>query len=132
MTTPAGWPRTSTTASGTAVSSALGLERSAEAWMGLHPGWRIEPCVPSSARVLDPSGTQQITMTDLGVLLDGLERAELRVETEQEQLALLREAHPGESVVVDHGKWESTRHGIDRVAAPCAWLLEYRLARAGR
>lgn len=109
-----------------------GLEQRAAAWIGRHPGWRIEADVPQRARVLGPSGIQQITMTDLGVLLDGLERAELRVETEQEQLALLREAHPGESVVVDHGKWESTRHGIDRVTAACAWLLEYRLARAGR
>lgn len=101
------------------------------AWEDDHPGWRIA-AAGRWFEVLDPAGCCQIREPDPVVLVNALDQASLRAGTEQEHLALLRSAHPGECVVVDHGEWESTRHGIGRITAPAAWLLEYRLLKAGR
>lgn len=110
---------------------APGLGERARAWEDRHPGWSIEEG-PALAELRDPEGDRQARDRSTALLLDGLERAELRVGTEREQLALLRENHPRDEVVVCDGEWEATRLGVHRLAAGEAWLLEYRLRKEGR
>lgn len=100
--------------------------------MEAHPGWRID-AAGQLFRVLDPGGTQQIMEMGLATLLDRLDRAELRVAGEREQLALLREEFGRWSIVVCDGEWEAVPRERMRedetVTAPCGWLLAYRLHR---
>lgn len=100
-------------------------------WIAAHPGWVID-CPGQWARLRDPDGAQRATAPSLAAMMSMLHGADLRVETEREQLALLKSEHPQESVVVCDGEWESRRHGINPVTACEAWLLNLLLRKQGR
>lgn len=119
-----------------AMPGAPGIVDRALAWQAAHPGWHLD-VDPPWWYLAGPDGQRQGHLSDLVTMVDLLERADLRVSSEREQLALLREEFRDSwSVTYDAGchdehRWEALPRGLLRpehaVTAPEAWLLCYRL-----